>query len=240
MTDRAEDVGRQAADSDWLDWCDPGRPDLLRRRAPADRLAVRCSSPSATGARRRPTRAPCRSCPQQPFGDVLVWAIAIGMFLLVIWRLLEAFVGHRDKEEGSDRIKARLVSGGKAVLYAAVGDQRAQRGHGLGLVRRRLDLDPDGDGLARRSVDHRAWSGSPSSPTAPTTSVAGSPRSTPSTSPPRASRGQTGKAYLLFGKIGYIGKGIAIAHRGWPDPVRRRSPTTPASPATSTRRCTRC
>ena len=44
---------------------------------------------------------------QQPFGDVLVWAIAIGMFLLVLWRLLEAFVGHREKEEGSDRMKAR-------------------------------------------------------------------------------------------------------------------------------------
>ena len=27
---------------------------------------------------------------QQPFGEVLIWAIAIGMFFLVIWRLLEA------------------------------------------------------------------------------------------------------------------------------------------------------
>ena len=34
---------------------------------------------------------------QQPFGDVLVWAIAIGMFLLVLWRLLEAFFGHQER-----------------------------------------------------------------------------------------------------------------------------------------------
>ena len=49
--------------------------------------------------------------PQQPFGEVLVWAIAIGMFLLVLWRLLEAFFGHQD-EEGSDRWKARAVLAG--------------------------------------------------------------------------------------------------------------------------------
>ena len=40
------------------------------------------------------------------------------MFLLVLWRLLEAFVGHQDKEEGADRWKARAVSVGKAIIYA--------------------------------------------------------------------------------------------------------------------------
>ena len=34
---------------------------------------------------------------------------------------------------------------------------------------------------------------------------------TPSTCPSEGKSGQTGKAYLMFGKIGYIGKGIAIA-----------------------------
>ena len=63
---------------------------------------------------------------------MLVWAIAIGMFLLVIWRLLEAALGHRDEEGDSDRWK-RAGSLGKAVIYGAVGDQRAQGRHRLGL-----------------------------------------------------------------------------------------------------------
>src|SRR3954453_13098108 len=33
---------------------------------------------------------------RQPFGEVLVWAVALGMFLLVVWRLLEVFGGHRE------------------------------------------------------------------------------------------------------------------------------------------------
>jgi hypothetical protein len=58
---------------------------------------------------------------RQPYGEVLVWAIAIGMFLLVIWRILEALFGHLEKEEGGERLKARAVSAAKAVIYGAVG-----------------------------------------------------------------------------------------------------------------------
>src|SRR5215217_1492326 len=41
--------------------------------------------PSAKGA--------MQQLAEQPFGEVLLWAIAVGMFFLVIWRLLEAVVG---------------------------------------------------------------------------------------------------------------------------------------------------
>src|SRR5215217_9372457 len=40
--------------------------------------------PSAKGA--------MQQLAEQPFGEVLLWAIAVGMFFLVIWRLLEAVV----------------------------------------------------------------------------------------------------------------------------------------------------
>ena len=62
---------------------------------------------------------------QQPLGGVLIWLVTIGMFLLVIWRLVEAAGGHRD-EEGSDRLRKRLVSLGKAVMYAVVGVSAAK------------------------------------------------------------------------------------------------------------------
>ncbi len=61
----------------------PRRSGGLRRRAPAGRLARRSSSRSARRRTRPPTPAPCTTSPQQPLGGVLVWVIAIGMFLLV-------------------------------------------------------------------------------------------------------------------------------------------------------------
>src|SRR5689334_212562 len=47
---------------------------------------------------------------RQPFGLLLVWAVAIGMFMLVVWRLVEAVFGHREKQ-GGERVRRRLVSG---------------------------------------------------------------------------------------------------------------------------------
>lgn len=68
--------------------------------------------PSSTGA--------LRALAEQPLGGVLIWVVSIGMFLLVVWQLLEAAVGHRD-EEGAKRTGKRLLSVGKAVVYGAIG-----------------------------------------------------------------------------------------------------------------------
>jgi hypothetical protein len=57
---------------------------------------------------------------QQPFGEVLVWLVSIGMFLLVVWKGLEALLGHAD-EHGGKKVRKRLAAALKAVLYAAVG-----------------------------------------------------------------------------------------------------------------------
>jgi hypothetical protein len=57
---------------------------------------------------------------QQPFGEILVWLVSIGMFLLVIWKGLEALFGHAD-EDGAKKVGKRLAAALKAVLYAAVG-----------------------------------------------------------------------------------------------------------------------
>lgn len=61
-----------------------------------------------------------RQLAEQPFGKVMLWAVAVGMFCLVLWRLLEAAMGHTD-EEGKKRWFKRAASLGKAVLYGAVG-----------------------------------------------------------------------------------------------------------------------
>ena len=57
---------------------------------------------------------------QQPFGAVGLWLVAVGMLLLVVWRVLEVVAGHTEKD-GRERVTARLVSALKGVLYASLG-----------------------------------------------------------------------------------------------------------------------
>ena len=56
----------------------------------------------------------------QPGGDILVWVITIGMFVLAIWRLLEAWVGH-EYVQGSKKWRKKAVSLGKAIIYGSIG-----------------------------------------------------------------------------------------------------------------------
>ena len=51
---------------------------------------------------------------QQPFGKVLVWAIAVGMFLLVLWRLVEAAFGHRAEEGWTASARWPVAAQGRA------------------------------------------------------------------------------------------------------------------------------
>ena len=57
---------------------------------------------------------------RQPFGDLLVWVIAIGMFVLALWRLVEAWVGH-EYEQGGKKWRKKAVSLGKAIIYGSIG-----------------------------------------------------------------------------------------------------------------------
>ncbi len=57
---------------------------------------------------------------EQPFGKVALWLVAIGMLLLVAWRVLEAIGGH-DGAEGRELLGKRAVSLLKAVLYGSLG-----------------------------------------------------------------------------------------------------------------------
>ncbi|WP_229116467.1 DUF1206 domain-containing protein [Parenemella sanctibonifatiensis] len=56
----------------------------------------------------------------QPFGVVLLWVTAIGLFTLVVWQLLAAAFGHQ-QYDGSKRWRKRGGSVAKAVVYGALG-----------------------------------------------------------------------------------------------------------------------
>lgn len=150
---------------------------------------------------------------QQPFGQVLVWAVAVGMLLLVVWQGIEAISGHRD-EDGATRTGKRLLSVGKAIVYGAIGLSAFRVATGSGssgqksekqtdsLTARLMDL-PAGQlvvaavGLVIVGIGVafavRAWT----EKFAKHLSAEGK-------------SGDTGTAYVWLGKLGYAAKGVAL------------------------------
>lgn len=57
---------------------------------------------------------------EQPGGKFLLWVITVGLAALTLWQLVEAIWGHRAAPPGK-RATKRLVSGGKALVFAAIG-----------------------------------------------------------------------------------------------------------------------
>ena len=135
------------------------------------------------------------------------------MFLLVIWRLLEAAFGHRD-EDGGSRLRKRLVSLGKAVIYGVVGAQRREGRDRLRHSRRSGGTDRhDGDdhGLAGRPADRGRRRPGDHRRTAPTWSAAAWTEKFREHLDAEGQSGEAGQAYIWFGKAGYSAKGVAFA-----------------------------
>jgi type IV secretory pathway VirB2 component (pilin) len=149
---------------------------------------------------------------KQPFGEALVWAVAIGLALLVVWRLVEAVFGHRH-EEGAARVRKRVASAGKAVVYAALavtGFKVAVSGGSGGsgdtsktLTAKVMDL-PAGQWIVVAvgvaiigyavGVAWRGWK-----------------EKFAENLDTEGKLGYSGASYLLLGKVGHIAKGIAFA-----------------------------
>ncbi len=123
MTDvsrQAGNLGKRAEDSDWLDHA--VRVGLVAYGVVhlmiawlALQLAFGDHSGSAS------SKGALNELAKQSFGTVLIWMIAVGMFLLVLWRLIEAFAGFGEEQDDSKRLRKRLTSLGKAVIYGTLG-----------------------------------------------------------------------------------------------------------------------
>lgn len=149
---------------------------------------------------------------QQPFGQLLVWAVAIGLFLLVVWRVLEAAFGHRE-HEGAERVRARVGSVLKACIYGALGvtalrvaisDGSSSSSSGeKTMTAKVMDLPAGqwivaatGVGIAvyGAALVWRGWK-----------------EKFAEHLETEGMLGNSGAAYLLLGQVGYIAKGIAFA-----------------------------
>jgi len=157
----------------------------------------------------------------QPLGAVLVWAVAIGLLALVVWRLLEAWQAWHT-EDGADRVTSMGGDLLKGVIYAvlafsafktALGDTTGGGGGGGGgqgggggttdSLTAQLLAMPGGTLLVGAVglgvigyAGYYVWQGWSDRFLQ---KLDGSPKS------PEVSR-----AYRLLGKAGFIAKGVAI------------------------------
>ncbi len=146
---------------------------------------------------------------KQPFGEVLVWAVALGMFLLALFRGIEACFGHRDAE-GGDRLRKRAMSAGKMVIYAVIGATAAKVAVGSG---------SSSGGTEGMTATVMGWPGGQWLVVAVGLAIIGYAGAlvvrgwTEKFAEDLETEGVlgfSGAAYLILGKVGYIAKGIAI------------------------------
>lgn len=143
---------------------------------------------------------------QDTIGRVVLVAVAIGLFLMVVWQGLEAFFGHADRS-GWGLWLRRFRSAVTAVVYGFLGVQAVETvfgssggGGAKSATAKLMDL-PAGQvlvGLAGLVVFGigvgMCWY-----------SLTGGYVDNLSA---EGRRGETGRAYLLAGRIGYFSKGI--------------------------------
>ncbi len=210
MKSKADDLGRQADSSDLMDHAVRlglvayGVVNLM-----VGWLALQLALGNHDG--KASSSGALRELAQQSFGSVLIWTIAVGMFLLVLWRGVEALAGHRDSD-GGERLRKRLTSAGKGVIYAAVGVSAVQIATHSGgskgksgsdtMTAKLMDL-PGGQaivvivGLAIIGYGaSQVWHAYTEKFRKHLDSEGNS--------------GQASRAYVVFGKVGYTAKGVAV------------------------------
>ncbi|MER7177328.1 DUF1206 domain-containing protein [Streptomyces mesophilus] len=146
---------------------------------------------------------------RQPLGGAIVWATAVGMYLLVVWQLIEAAFGHR---WAGNRRWQRVLSLCRAIVYGVLGTSAlkialgsdAQDGDRTteGLTARLMDL-PLGQALVAAVGAVIIGIGVASVRKAFTDTFL-------DTFDRRGTRGTTGTAYTWLGRAGHTAKGLAL------------------------------
>ena len=66
------------------------------------------------------TSGAMKTLADQPFGQVLLWLVAVGLAALALWQASAVIWGYRNLE-GAKRVRKQITSGAKAVVFAALG-----------------------------------------------------------------------------------------------------------------------
>ena len=209
VSTRAEEAGRRADDSEWMDHAvrvglvSYGIVHLIIAW-----LAIRLAF--GDGGGNASSQGALHQLAESGVGRVSLYVVGAGFVALLVWQLLESVWGHRD-EDGGKRVLKRVVSAGKVVLYGTLaisafktaGGSSSGNGGTDGLTARLLRM-PGGPlivgavavgilvvagFLLYRGVAEKFRSKLESS----------------------GQSGSDGRAYILFGKAGYVSKAVALA-----------------------------
>ena len=209
IVDSASNAGREAKSSKWMDYAvrfgliTYGVVHLLIAWLSIQlALGDRKESVSGTGA--------LSELVTQPFGRTMVWLVAAGMALLVVWRLLELVAGHRG-EDGADLWRHRAADALKAGIYGALGYAALSVAHGGG-----SGGDKKEEAITARLMD-QSWGvwivgiiGLAVIGYGLGLIYRGLSESYREHLEAEGQSGDLGQAYLLLGKVGYVAKGGAI------------------------------
>jgi hypothetical protein len=204
---QAEQLGRRVDNSEWVDRAvRVGMVAYGVVHLTIAWLGIQLALGDHSGAASR--NGALKQLAQQPFGRVVVWVVAVGMFLLVIWKLLEAFVDGT-LEDGASKVVKPGVDVFKAIVYGTLGLSAVHVATGSQSKSNTDDYtaklmdQPFGRwlvGLIGLAIigygvylAYRGWS-----------------EKFLEHLDAEGRSGETGKAYRMFGKVGYIAKGIAI------------------------------
>lgn len=146
---------------------------------------------------------------QTPVGSVLLYVVAAGFAALVVWQLTEAVAGHRD-QQGKQLVFKRVGSALRAVLYGSLGWSALKVATGTGssggntdALTAKIMMMPGGQllvalvGLAVAGYASRQI-------------YRGLSESFMDNLDHRGRNGDAGKAFVTFGKAGYVSKGLAL------------------------------
>ena len=207
VSDEAQRLGRRADNSEWTDRAvRVGMVAYGIVHLTIAWLGIQLALGDHSGSASR--NGALKQLAQQPFGKVVVWVVAVGMFLLVLWKLLEAFIDFT-LEDGATKVAKPATNVFKAIVYGTLGVSAVHVATGSKSKSRTTDYtaklmdQPFGRwlvGLVGLAIigygvhlAYRGWS-----------------EKFLEHLDPEGRSGDSGRAYQLFGKLGYIAKGIAI------------------------------
>jgi hypothetical protein len=207
VSNQAEQLGRRADNSEWMDRAVQGGMVAYGIvHLTIAWLGIQLAQGDNSGSASR--NGALKQLAQQPFGEVVVWVVAVGMFLLVLWKLLEAFIDFT-LEDGAKKVAKPVTNVFKAIVYGTLGVSAVHVATGSKSKSKTTDYtaklmdQPFGRwlvGLVGVAIigygvylAYRGWS-----------------EKFLEHLDPEGRSGDSGRAYQLFGKLGYIAKGIAI------------------------------
>jgi len=149
---------------------------------------------------------------KQPFGEVLLWVCALGLWALAVWQVMTAIWGHKSVFDDKHRTAKRLAALGRAVVYAAIGVSAARTAAGSG----GKSQDEKGEGLTADLLSAPAGRVLVAAVGVAILVIAvrhvhrGLSDNFTHDLQSQATSGSTRSAVLLAGRAGYVGKGAAI------------------------------